>query len=180
MHLAYVDPMKPGERGVARTSGQRYRRPVRFGVLGPLEVSDGDGPLPLGGPKQRLVLAHLLLSANEVVPAGQLIDAVWGEQRPETPKAALQVIVSRLRSTLGSGAIEGRPPGYLLQADPDAVDSLRFERLLRDVRRGNHEPRTGVRTLAEALALWRGPALADLAAEASLTGAIARLEELRL
>jgi len=175
-----VEPGKLDELGVARASGQRYRRPVRFGVLGPLEVSDGDGPLPLGGPKQRLVLAHLVLSANQVVPADHLIDAVWGEELPETPKAALQVIVSRLRSALGTDAIEGRPPGYLLRADPDEVDSLRFERLLSDVRRGTFEPRTGVRTLAEALELWRGPALADLAAEASLTGEIARLEELRL
>ncbi len=180
MHPAYVDPVKKGERGVARISGQGYRRPVRFGVLGPLEVSDGDGPLPLGGPKQRLVLAHLALSANQVVPAGHLIDAVWGEELPETPKAALQVIVSRLRSVLGTDAIESRPPGYLLQADPNEVDSLRFERLLSDVRRGTYEPRTGVRTLTEALELWRGPALADFAAEASLTGEIARLEELRL
>jgi len=79
-----------------------YRRPVRFGVLGPLEVSGQDGPLPLGGPKQRIVLAHLVLAANRVVPVEQLIDAVWGEHLPEAPKATLQVYVSRLRSALGS------------------------------------------------------------------------------
>ena len=91
--------------GVPTTKGQRYGRPVRFGLLGPLEVSAGDGPLPLGGPKQRVVLAHLVLGANQVIPVERLIDALWGEHLPAEPKAALQVYVSRLRSGLGQSTI---------------------------------------------------------------------------
>ncbi len=157
-----------------------YRRPVRFGVLGPLEVSGQDGPRPLGGPKQRIVLAHLVLAANRVVPAEHLIDAVWGEELPEVPKATLQVYISRLRSVLGPDTIEGRPPGYRLRAEPDEVDAQLFEDLLGEARVSETEPRDVADTLTEALELWRGPALADLAAEPSLSGEIARLEELRL
>ncbi|HET7236113.1 MAG TPA: BTAD domain-containing putative transcriptional regulator, partial [Actinomycetota bacterium] len=153
---------------------------MRFGVLGPLEVSDGDGPVPLGGPKQRVVLAHLVLGANQVVPAERLIDALWGEDLPDEPRATLRVYVSRLRSALGQESIEGRPPGYLLHAEPDEVDAFRFEALLRDARASTIDPRTKVGLLDEALELWRGPALADLSTESSLTGEIARLDELHL
>ncbi|HEY7659712.1 MAG TPA: BTAD domain-containing putative transcriptional regulator, partial [Actinomycetota bacterium] len=153
---------------------------MRFGVLGPLEVSNGDGPLPLGGPKQRIVLAHLVLGANHVVAAEHLIDAVWGQAPPEAAKGTLQAYISRLRSAVGPTAIEGRPPGYVLRAEPDEVDVLRFEAMLREARGHTAEPRVIARTLGEALDLWRGPALADLAGEASLVADIARLEELRL
>jgi len=153
---------------------------VRFAVLGPLEVSGEDGSISLGGPKQRIVLAHLVLSANQVVPAEHLIDAVWGEELPEDPRATLQVYVSRLRSAIGLDVIEGRTPGYVLRTSRDEVDALRFEDLLDEARRGGSEPRAIDRVLAEALELWRGPALADLGAEPSLSGEIARLEELRL
>jgi serine/threonine protein kinase/WD40 repeat protein len=153
---------------------------VRFAVLGPLEVSGEDGSVPLGGPKQRIVLAHLVLGANQVVPAEHLIDAVWGEELPEDPKSTLQVYVSRLRSAIGSDAIERRTPGYVLRAGRDEVDALRFEDLLGEARRGDSQPRTTAGVLAEALELWRGPALAGLGAEPSLSGEIARLEELRL
>jgi WD40 repeat protein/DNA-binding SARP family transcriptional activator len=153
---------------------------VRFAVLGPLEVSGEDGPIPLGGPKQRIVLAHLVLSAGQVVSVEQLIDALWGEDLPEDPKSALRVYVSRIRSSLDLDSIEAHAPGYLLRADRDEVDSLRFEDLLDEVRSNGHEPRATDRILGEALALWRGPAFADLASEPSLAGQIARLEELRL
>ena len=166
--------------GVPAAKRRRYRRPVRFGLLGPLEVSDGDGPVPLGGPKQRVVLAHLVLSANRAVPTDRLIDALWGESLPEEPMATLRVYVSRLRSALGQDAIEGRAPGYLLHAAPDEVDAMLFEELMREARRDTVDPRLRVSTLDEALELWRGPALADLATEPSLSGEIARLEELRL
>ncbi len=179
-HGGRMGSVRTGERGVPQTGGRRYRRPVRFGVLGPLEVSGEDGPLPLGGPKQRMVLAHLVLGANRVVPADRLIDALWGEEPPEAARGTLQAYVSRLRSALGSDAIEGRAPGYLLRADPEEVDALRFEGLLRKARGTVTEPRSAAVTLAEALELWRGPALADLADEPSLSGDITRLEELRL
>jgi DNA-binding SARP family transcriptional activator len=153
---------------------------VRFGVLGPLEVSGQDGPLSLGGPKQRIVLAHLVLGANKVVSAERLIDALWGEDLPEDPRSTLQVYVSRLRSVLGSENVEARAPGYLLRAEREEVDALRFEDLLGEARSNGDEPRATDRILTEALALWRGPALSDLAREPSLAGEISRLEELRI
>jgi WD40 repeat protein/DNA-binding SARP family transcriptional activator/tRNA A-37 threonylcarbamoyl transferase component Bud32 len=153
---------------------------VRFAVLGPLEVAGEDGPIPLGGPKQRIVLAHLVLAAGQVVSVEHLIDALWGEDLPEDPKSALRVYVSRIRSSLDLDSIEARAPGYLLRADRDEVDALRFEDLLDEARSNGHESRATDRILGEALALWRGPAFADLASEPSLAGQIARLEELRL
>jgi WD40 repeat protein/DNA-binding SARP family transcriptional activator len=167
-------------RRVSRSARRPTPRPARFRVLGPLEVSGEGGALPLGGPKQRTALAHLILNANQVVAAERLIDALWGEEPPDTARGTLQTYVSRLRSVLGSSAIEGRAPGYLLRVEPDEIDALRFERLLRDTRRSDGEPRAAAATLAEALDLWRGPALADLATEPSLAPEIARLEELRL
>jgi WD40 repeat protein/DNA-binding SARP family transcriptional activator/tRNA A-37 threonylcarbamoyl transferase component Bud32 len=154
---------------------------MRFQVLGPLEAWEGGRRLALGGPKQRLVLAHLLLRANQVVSADRLIDQVWGEEPPEAARSALQAYVSRLRRPLGPERLQGRPPGYLLGAAPDEVDVLRFEDLVGQARRrAAAEPWAAVRLLDEALALWRGPALADLAAEPSLGPELARLEELRL
>jgi len=126
------------------------------------------------------VLAHLILNANRVIAAEQLIDALWGEAPPDTARATLQAYISRLRSLLGSDVIEGRTPGYLLRAQADEIDALRFERLLHDARRSDGEPRATAATLADALDLWRGPALSDLATEPSLAPDIARLEELRL
>jgi WD40 repeat protein/DNA-binding SARP family transcriptional activator len=153
---------------------------VRFQLLGPLAVSGDDGPIAIGGPKQRLVLAHLLLRVNQTVPSDRLIDAVWGEEPPETARGTLQSYVSRLRNTLGSGRIQGKAPGYLFRAEPEELDGFRFESLLREARDDSLEPKAALDVLDEALALWRGPALADLAFEPSLLGEIARLEELRL
>ena len=166
--------------GIPGTGGREYGRPMRFGLLGSLEASGKDGPVPLGGPKQRIVLAHLVLGANRVVSAEHLIDALWGEELPEDPKSTLQVYVSRLRSALGPDAVEAQAPGYVLRADRDEVDALRFEDLLGTARGNGSDPRVTDEILAEALELWRGPALADLSGEPSLTGDIARLEELRL
>jgi DNA-binding SARP family transcriptional activator len=154
---------------------------MRFQVLGPLEAWEGGRRLALGGPKQRLVLAHLLLRANQVVAADRLIDQVWGEEPPDAARSALQAYVSRLRRSLGPGRLQGRPPGYVLGAAPEEVDVLRFEDLVGQARRrGAAEPRAAVHLLDDALALWRGPALADLAAAPSLGPELARLEELRL
>ncbi|HJS26274.1 MAG TPA: BTAD domain-containing putative transcriptional regulator, partial [Actinomycetota bacterium] len=153
---------------------------MRFQLLGPLTATNGDGPIAIGGPKQRLVLAHLLLNVNQTVPADQLIDALWGEESPETARGTLQSYVSRLRNVLGSEAIEGRSPGYRLRAQPEELDTFRFESLLREARENGLGPQEALNALDEALGLWRGPALADLAFEPSLLGEIARLEELRL
>ena len=158
----------------------RYRSRVRYQLLGPLVVSNGDGPLPLGGPKPRLVLAHLLLRVNQTVPAETLIDAVWGEEPPETARGTLQTYVSRLRGQIGAERLEGEAPGYRFHADPLELDSIRFEALLKEATEDGLSPAETLSALDQALELWRGPALADLADEASLLGEISRLEELRL
>jgi len=153
---------------------------MRFQLLGPLTATDGDRPIAIGGPKQRLVLAHLLLNVNQTVPADHLIDAVWGEETPETARGTLQTYVSRLRSVLGTEAIEGTTPGYRFRADPEELDTFCFESLLREARDDGLGPQEALNALDEAIGLWRGPALADLALEPSLLGEIARLEELRI
>ena len=167
------------QRNVLERSA-RYRSPVRFQLLGPLVVSNGDGPLPIGGPKPRLVLAHLLLRVNKTVPADTLIEAVWGEEPPETARGTLQTYVSRLRGQIGAERLEGEAPGYRFHADPLELDSIRFEALLKEATEDGLSPAETLRALDQALELWRGPALADLADEASLLGEISRLEELRL
>jgi DNA-binding SARP family transcriptional activator len=155
---------------------------VEFRLLGPLEASERGRRLPLGGPRQRAVLAHLLIRANEVVSADRLIDEVWGDKAPETARGTLHSYVSRLRNVVSDGArIEGRPPGYVLHVDPEQIDALRFEALVREGRRLLAEdPEAALERLDEALSLWRGIPLADLADELSLRPEIGRLEELRL
>src|SRR5262245_32080790 len=106
-----------------------YKDPVQFRILGPLEVSGDDGPLPLGGQKQRAVLALLLLNAGRVVSTDTLIDALWGEAPPRTATTSLQNFVVGLRKVLGSETLVTRPPGYVLAVDADQVDVARFERL---------------------------------------------------
>ena len=151
-----------------------------FRILGPLEVVDGDAVLSLGGGKQRALLAVLLLSANDVLSADRLIEDLWGERAPASGRAALQVRISQLRKALGPAGAQllTRPPGYVLQIDPERLDAHRFERLL-DAADGA-PPERAAATLREALALWRGPALADLAYESFAQPAARRLEELRL
>ena len=154
---------------------------MEFRILGPLEVSVGDSVLLLGGPKQRALLAHLILRANRVVPADVLIDELWGEEPPETARATLQTYVYRLRKLLGDERIEGRSGGYVLLARPEDIDASRFEDMVKEAKVSiSTDPVGAAVNLAKALDLWRGPALADLAEEASLRGEIVRLEELRL
>src|SRR3954452_16083008 len=102
---------------------------IEYRVLGPLEVREGDRPLPLGGAKQRALLALLILNANRVVSRGRLIDELWGEDPPDTAVTSVQVYVSRLRKLLPDASLVTRPPGYVLEAEPEGVDLLRFERL---------------------------------------------------
>jgi WD40 repeat protein/serine/threonine protein kinase len=154
---------------------------MEFRVLGSLEVTREGRPVALGGPKQRLVLAHLLIRANRLVPADTLIEEIWGDEPPDAARSALQAYVSRLRKTLGDGRIEGRPPGYVLHAGSDEVDAARFEFLVqRAADHGDGDPRRTADLLEEALGLWRGRPLADLADEPSLAPEVARLEELLL
>ncbi len=152
-----------------------------FRILGPLEVVDQRGSIPLGGPKQRTVLAHLLLRANRLVTADRLIDEVWGDEPPDAARSTLRTYVSHLRKALGSDRLEGSTQGYRLRAEPSEVDSLIFENLLEEARRlGAKDPPLAVRVYEEALGLWRGPALDDLADQPSVAAEIPRLEELRM
>ena len=158
---------------------------MEFRLLGPLEVSSRGSVLPLGGEKQRGLLAILVLRANQVVPRERLIDGLWGDAPPRTVATELNVYVSRLRKLLGagSGAVLRTSPGaYALEVDLEAVDVRRAERLLdagRD-RLADGDPGAAVVLLGEALALWRGPPLLDLAHQPYARDEIAQLEELRL
>ena len=151
---------------------------MEFRLLGPLEARSEARALPLGGPKQKSVLALLLLSPNRVVSKDTLIDAVWGEQPPKEVAAALQNAIFRLRQVLGEERIAWRAPGYVLYVDADDVDALQFERLL-DASEALEPPERAA-ALREGLALWRGAPLADLTFEAFAQPEIARLDELRL
>src|SRR3954468_11668536 len=155
---------------------------MQYRVLGPLEVRDGDVSLPLAGAKQRALLALLLVHANRVLSRDRLIDELWGEQPPTTAVTTLQVCVSRLRKLLPAGTLLTRAPGYLLEVEPDELDLRCFERLLAEghqaLAQGDAERAAIV--LQQALALWRGPALAEFAFEPFAEAEIARLEDLRL
>jgi len=153
---------------------------VEFRLLGPLEVVAGGGAILLGGAKQRVVLAHLLLRANALVPTDRLIDEVWGDDPPAAARNVLQTYVSRLRKALGAERLERRPGGYVLYADPSEIDVHRFETLVTEARRtAPSDPAGAVDLFREGDALWRGPALDDLADQPSLRGEIGHLEELR-
>jgi DNA-binding SARP family transcriptional activator len=149
-----------------------------FRLLGPLEVADHEHPLVLGGVKQRLVLAILLLHANEVVSTDELLQGLWGETPPATAAKSIQLYISRLRQQLGPSRVATRAPGYVLRIDPPELDLARFERLIGEARRA--EPAAAGRKLREALGLWRGPPLADLAYEPGLQADVAQLAEQRL
>ncbi len=154
---------------------------MEFRLLGPLEVHGDGRALPIGGPKQRVVLAHLLLRANEVVSVDRLIDAVWSDEPPGTARNTLQTYVRHLRKSLGAARVQHRPPGYLLVADPAEVDLLQFVDLLHRAQGVvATDPVAAVEGFRAALGLWRGPALDDLAGHASLQPDIARLEALRM
>ncbi|MGW2815551.1 BTAD domain-containing putative transcriptional regulator [Streptomyces sp. NPDC001415] len=149
---------------------------MRYLLLGPLHMT-GPAPAP-AGPRLRSLLAFLVLNAGHTVPAERLVDALYGEEPPAGAAGALQSQVSRLRKCVD---IEYGPAGYRLVADPEDVDVLRFERLARDGARAREAGDAGRAAvlLREALELWRGPALADVAHAPFAAAQSARLEELR-
>jgi DNA-binding SARP family transcriptional activator/tetratricopeptide (TPR) repeat protein len=151
-------------------------------ILGPLSVSREGGSLNLGGHRQKVLICLLLLHANQVVSTDRIIDVLWGEAAPATARKALQVQVSRLRQILGPGVLETRAPGYLIRVQGGELDVERFERL---VAQGKHALANGdagraAALLRTALALWRGPALADVTNEPFAQAEAGQLEELRL
>ncbi len=154
-----------------------------FRILGPLDVRDGEESVVLARPKLRALLGALLLRSNEVVPAGVLVEELWGERPPASVANALQVYVSQLRQALGTGVtIATRTPGYVLEIDPGHVDLWRFEQHVARSRErlAAGVPSEALSALDEALALWRGPALADVPLELSGASERARLEDLRV
>lgn len=151
---------------------------VEFRILGPLEVVDDDRPVVLGGQKQRALLGLLLVRAGQVVSTDKLVDELWGEEPPKAAKNSLQNLVVQLRKLLGQDALVTRPPGYVLRVESGQLDLGRFEQLVEQARRG--DPAERAAKLREALALWRGPPLADLAFESFALSETRRLEELRL
>ena len=161
-----------------------------FHILGPIWATDGAGPVELGGAKQRALLGMLLLHANEVVSSDSLIDELWSGERREEAARALQVAVSRLRTALRPGRAAGgdggfvltRSPGYELRVDPERLDLTRFQVLVAadggPLEEG--DPRAARAKLTDALSLWHGRPLADLAYESFCQNEIARLEEMHL
>ena len=158
---------------------------LRFGILGPLDVTVDEQRRELGGPRQRELLAVLLLHANRVVSAGRLVEAVWGDTPPPGAEITLRTHVSQLRRRLATaGAADPlvtRRPGYGLFVDPEQVDAFRFERLagLGQEALGLAEPQRAADLLREALRQWRGPVLDDLDDPPFAESEAARLDELR-
>jgi DNA-binding SARP family transcriptional activator len=144
---------------------------MQYRILGALEVETDGARADLGPPKQRALLAILLLHAGEIVLTDRLIDLLWGERAPRTASHSVQIYVSELRRSLEPGGqgrvIATRAPGYELRAEPDSIDARRFERLLdggtRKIEAGDRDE--GAAMVRDALGLWRGPALSDFAYE---------------
>jgi predicted ATPase/DNA-binding SARP family transcriptional activator len=154
---------------------------LRIAILGPLEVRAGPGlPVEVAGARLRRLLLRLALDPGRVVTSAQLADAVWDDHPPAGAANALQTLVSRLRRLL-PGVLESSPSGYRLAVDAEAVDAVRFEALaLAGRQQLGRDPDRARALLGEALALWRGPALADAATAAFAGPAVARLDGLRL
>jgi predicted ATPase/DNA-binding SARP family transcriptional activator len=148
-----------------------------FRVLGTLQADRDGSPLPLPSRRQRAVLAALLTRAGRPVPADELIEAAWGERLPDHPKAALQTVLSRLRTTLGAELITAEISGYRLNVTADDVDALRFEALR--VRAAHAPDAAAAGLLDAALALWRGQAYAEFADRDFASAEAARLNERR-
>lgn len=157
---------------------------MRYRVLGPLRVSaESGGTVTPRGPKQRLLLATLLVHAPRVVSVDRLIDVLWPHEPPASPASALQVHISRLRAFLGEvgsrDAIVTEPYGYRLALEPEDVDARRFEALVADARRES-DPKSALAALDEAASLWAGDPLEEFVDNPGVLGEVARLKELRV
>jgi predicted ATPase/DNA-binding SARP family transcriptional activator len=156
---------------------------MRVRILGPLEVTVDGEAVEVAGARLRALMIRLALGAGRIVTVESLSSALWPDDRPAERAHALQSLASRLRRALpGGSALRCTPGGYCFDIPPDAVDALLFERLARDGRRllRQGQPDAASRQLREALGLWRGQPLADVADAPFAAGTAARLEELRL
>jgi DNA-binding SARP family transcriptional activator/tetratricopeptide (TPR) repeat protein len=162
---------------------------MEFRILGPLEVLHEGHALALGGSKQRALLALLLLHANETLSTDRLIDELWGERPPATAAKTVQVHISRLRKALAgepgtgsAGILLTRERGYELSVDPERLDAHRFERLVAEGRSelADGRPERAASAFEDALSLWRGAPLPELAYEPFAQREVARLEDLRV
>jgi DNA-binding SARP family transcriptional activator len=158
---------------------------IEYRLLGPLEVGANGQAIEIGGLKQRVLLAMLVLRANQPVPRDVLVDQLWGEHLPAGAQHTLEVYISRLRKALEDAAgyqpVLTRPGAYLLRVEDEHVDVNRFERLAVEGRQAlaANAPDEAAADFRQALALWRGSALADLSYEPFAQVEIARLEDLR-
>ncbi len=158
---------------------------MRFRLLGTLEVWDGAAWSAIRSAQQRTVLAVLLIEAGRIVTTDRLVDEIWGERPPRTALNALQGSVMRLRQLIGGhrpGPLRTVRHGYQLLAGDEDLDTTMFDRLVADGRQelSQRRPRAGAARLAEALALWRGPALADVPASPTVAAAVQWFEQRRL
>ena len=188
-------PVTAARQGAGRAAGQPphvsewlpgmsawQNQRVQIGLLGPLEVRTDGGLADVPGARLRGLLAALALRPGQVVQKASLVDWIWGEQPPADAANALQRLVSRLRRVLPAGVVDGQPDGYRLRLEPDAVDAVRFERLVSAAQDPAGGDSRRAQRLGEALGLWRGAALQDIGLldSAALDAAVVRLEELRL
>jgi YVTN family beta-propeller protein len=155
---------------------------MRFGILGPIELHIDGSPVPLVGLKQRALLAFLLLHANEVASRDRLIDALWGESPPPSASDALDTYIYRLRKLIGHDRLARHRGGYLLSVEAGELDAGRFELLVSSAREAAAagDSRGAARMLTDSLALWRGPALADVLYLPFAGDPVRHLEEQRL
>jgi predicted ATPase/DNA-binding SARP family transcriptional activator len=153
-----------------------------FQVLGPVGASRSGQPVELGGRRQRCLLSLLLVEPGRTVSSDRLIDELWHGEAPSGAEGTLRVYVSRLRSTLGDSSLLARPPGYALDIEPEQVDAWRFEGLYAEGRDALARGAAGMAAdrLTAALALWRGPAFADVRDGGVLAREAGRLDELRI
>jgi YVTN family beta-propeller protein len=155
---------------------------MNFGILGPLEVRDDRGAVSIGGGKQRALLALLLIHANEPLSTDTLIDELWDDEPPPTAAKILQNYVSQLRRVLGDDRLHTQLRGYAIRVAPGELDVDRFQQQFEEGRRAQAAGEHGRASLllSEALAIWRGPPLAEFGYASFASGEIARLEELRV
>jgi DNA-binding SARP family transcriptional activator len=165
-------PLSPARRACYKT------HMAAFKILGPLEVVGDDGPVVLGGPKQRALVALLLIHADEILSTDRIVDELWSGKPPKTATTSLWNLIAHVRKVLPADTLVTKPGGYSLQIGDNELDYRSFEQLVEEARRVDGRRRSEL--LQRALDIWRGPVLDDLAFESLASAEIERLNELRL